>query len=163
MPKKANMNKEDMFGIMEMLVEEGLVEQIYLHGEESEALAFFVVELSRVCTDGRHVRTRETWGKYEIYVAKGEEAITEDVRKQIGEEKVIFIENRFPYDALMPEGGNLAHMCLWNRVGEMNKEEIEEQVDRAYPGCAALVFENTSQVKSVPGIWHVHVVVDLAG
>lgn len=163
MPKKVDMSKEDMFGVMDMLVEEGLVEQIYLHGDESDALAFFVVELSRVCTDGRHVRTRETWGEYKIYTAKGEEAITEDVRKQIGEEKVIFIENRFPYDALVPEGGNLAHMCLWNREGKMSREEIEGQIDKAYPGCGSIVFENTEEVKSVSGIWHVHVVVDLGG
>ena len=74
---------------------------------------------------------------------------------------VAFIENKFPYDGLFPEGSCLRHTCLWSSKGLLSRGQIAEQVQAEFTGYSAVIFENNTRRKSIPQIWHVHAVVDM--
>lgn len=139
------------------------VERIYMYGKASAALETFVCALFDVWTNGGYLRTEEGWAEYRAYMDGGDEQVLEDLTVEMGGRGVAFVENRFSYNALMSEGDELVHLCLWNMDGVMSDKEIGKQIDGEYPGCAAFVFVNGDEQQTVPGMWHAHVVVDLIG
>ena len=85
------------------------------------------------------------------------EVALEIIKRQIREEEIALVKNNFPYTNVLQHLPEVAHYCLWSKIGALNEEEIKQQVDTAYPNSMWFSSERKVSHKSVPEIWHCHI------
>lgn len=160
----------DRFGIVYRMHNEiePLVELIYMRGVASADLEYFASGLIDVIIgNGSMWRLPETQEAYRHHVEQtgSPDKLTACIEEKMGERDLVLIENDFPYDALMPRAEKserrLRHLCLWSRNGKLDAETIDIEIENSFPGYNALVFIHTPRFRSILGIEHAHIVVDV--
>lgn len=136
-------------------------ELAYVYGGETTSLRGFVEGFLGVIggSSEQQFRTAKVITKYEEYVRSG--GGSGDIREKMNGSPRIFIENIFPYDAIMPMGANLLHLCLFSSNGNLSEREINQMIEEQYPDRAAFIFVHGALDRTVRDIWHAHVVLDL--
>ena len=64
--------------------------------------------------------------------------------------------NDFPYLVQAP----IAHFVIFSTYG-LNQKEVEDEVEEKYPNMDYVWWQNPVNKRSIPEIWHVHVIVKL--
>lgn len=104
-------------------------------------------------------RLDEDEKRYYEYKNQGSrEDALKPIYEQLGDEAK-FIDNIFPYTRVLQYLPNVLHLTLWNKKGKMSEAEIKKFVDQKYQGKEWCFYERSTDLKSVPEIWHCHVFV----
>ena len=111
-------------------------------------------------TYGGATRTTEDQKKYDTYLEENpREIILENITKQLRDRDVVLVKNNFPYSRILQQLPDVDHYLIWSRRGELQKEGIEQVVETEHPGKAWFSFVTAVGNKSIPEIWHAHVMV----
>jgi|GEM_PF-4591937 len=146
-----------------MNLNENEPELVFVHQKMTPELAVFISGFWAVIKgeEQQEFRTAELAKTYQEYMRNGGGLV--DIRTKMNGSKREFVENIFPYDAIMPrENNHLVHLCLFSVEGELPKEQIEEMIRTQYGEQAAFVFVHNAGTRTVKEVWHAHVIVDLA-
>lgn len=138
-------------------------ELAFLHREPTPELVVFISGFWEVIKgeEQREFRSEELTRKYTDYMQNGGGLV--DIKSKMNGSKREFVENIFPYDAIMPkENNHLVHVCLFSIEGGLSQAEIGEMISTQYGEQAAFVFVHNAQTRTVKPIWHAHVIVDLS-
>jgi hypothetical protein len=100
----------------------------------------------------------EAYQSYKSSMSRDE--FISDIRKQIGDNEVVFLKNNFPYKKLLQKLSNVSQYILWSRKGRIESNEVEELIRQKFGDKRCCWMERTEEGKSVPEIWHCHVFVE---
>jgi len=78
------------------------------------------------------------------------------IKKEEGYKFFVIKRNDFPYLVERP----MAHFVIFSTYG-LNKKEVEDEVEEKYPNMEYVWWQNPVNKRSIPEIWHVHVIVKL--
>lgn len=97
---------------------------------------------------------------YQLYT----KLVSRDIRLEIinqliGDNDYKILKNNFPYLRLIQNIPGVVHYCLWSRIGKLNKEIVNAEITKEFPGKDFFWFENHQKTKSIPEIWHCQVFV----
>ena len=100
-------------------------------------------------------------------INSGAEAIAKEVGEIMDGLSMCFIENPYPYDAVLaemmgnlgnPEGVSTEHWCLWWRSDRPLISIVEAMINNAFSGfLCGFYFVNNKNMQSVPTLGHGHV------
>lgn len=110
--------------------------------------------------DGDVVRFEDDEAKYQKYLEslpRGE--MLQKIKEKIGEEGIALLSNDFPYTRVLSNLPHVRHYCLWSLKGELDKNQIKNEVEKSVAGRYFAV-ERSLYRKSIPEIWHTHVFVE---
>jgi hypothetical protein len=100
----------------------------------------------------------EVYQNYKSSMSRDE--FISDIKKQIGDNEVVFLKNNFPYKKMLQKLPNVSQYILWSRKGRIENNEVEELIRQKFGDKRCCWMERTEEGKSVPEIWHCHVFVE---
>jgi hypothetical protein len=144
------------------LYERGLEALFFVPRSSPELLMFSraLLSIGQTSDAWKQLRMAETNERMRIEHEQlgGVEQVVAEILTIMGGEEVKFIENRYPYDALLKP--SYLHTCLWSKRGALGRGEIVNAVRQEFGDKKALVFINSDERKSIQQIWHSHVIVE---
>ncbi len=145
----------------------------YMHGRATPDLETFTKNMLAILTGNAPSLKWRTLADQRGYVyfrkSLGEEIVSEHLQARMLGHTMALLENEFPYEAIMPfggesrhAGGGLSHYCLWSMDGSLLVPKfVDKVIDINFSGMPALVFMHDDANKSVKMIEHAHIVVDV--
>jgi hypothetical protein len=106
------------------------------------------------------------FNQYQINHSGSSISIEEEIRRQLAGKEFGIIDNLFPYDnvieAFAEAGDDVRHVCCWSLHGALSPQMIEVEIRTTFPDAKDFFYyENPPGYKSVPGLWHVQVFVNV--
>ncbi len=139
------------------------IQEMFFHGRPDEVLLSVEQILIRFWSEDIPLRLSEDIAAYtEEMIHKGSTGIVDEIYHVLGEKRVGFVDNKFPYSHVaecLPPGHRFNHFCLWSRTGPLSREEIDGYIGDQFPDHPALVFVNGDNHKTIPELWHAHVII----
>jgi len=112
-------------------------------------------------TYGGATRTIEDQKRYDIYLeSHPRDEIVANIKKHLTEKDVVLLKNNYPYSQILQYLPSVDHYLIWSNRGDLQQDEIKKVVEFEHPGKEWLSFITTDENKSIPEIWHAHVLVN---
>lgn len=107
------------------------------------------------------IRLQEDQEYYDIYLKTiPRDLLLTFLNNLLQGKEVALVINAFPYTRVLQFIPFVRHYILWSKKGEVSKEIIKELVEEKFAGKDWLYFITTDVNKSVPEIWHAHIMVN---
>ncbi len=141
-------------------------QEAYIHGDKHDMalnLCLMVVLQRLACNQFMRLpEDVQLYQKVQEMNGEGNAALVQEIKDRLGDRSVGFVKNIFPYTiltkVLSPMKKELNHVCLWSQSGSLPRNQICSYIDEEYPGRSAAVVVNNTSYRSVPELWHAHVI-----
>lgn len=87
------------------------------------------------------------------------EFILELIRKQMKGEEVAIVKNNFPYSLILKDLHSVQHYILWSLKGPVEEGVGKAMLEERFPGKKWITFITIPENKSIPELWHMHIMV----
>lgn len=109
---------------------------------------------------GGATRTVDDQKRYDNYIdSTPRDVVLENIKNQLVGREAALLKNNYPYSRVLQDLPQVGHYLIWSKKGELQKEEIHEIIEKEYPGKEWFTFVTAEGSKSIPEIWHAHVMI----